>query len=134
MTVREKIEEMLYERDPVDFNVCRFYKEYIYPMFDMDTYDDSLCEEKQCDVCRLMLNISLDKEVIEPEIDWSKVPVDTKLLVREHGSQVWFNRYFARYGDGKVYVFREGKTSWSDNGLNCEETWDFAKLAEEKDQ
>lgn len=44
--------------------------------------------------------------------DWSKVVVDTPILVSE-----WFSvevrRYFKEYKDGKVYYFSGGRTSWS---------------------
>jgi hypothetical protein len=44
--------------------------------------------------------------------DWSKVVVDTPIIVSE-----WFSvevrRYFKEYKDGKVYYFSGGRTSWS---------------------
>lgn len=35
-----------------------------------------------------------DEEYKEPEIDWSKVPVDTAVLISVDNKN-WFNRYFA---------------------------------------
>lgn len=69
-----------------------------------------------------------DEEYIEPEVDWSKVAVDTPILVRDDECKNWLKRYFAKYEDGKLYAFNDGKTSWSSNGefLN----WEYAKLAE----
>ena len=66
---------------------------------------------------------------IEDETDWSKVEVDTKVLVRDRPNDEWEKRYFAKYVDGKVYVFKEGKTSWNSIGI---EHWQETKLYENK--
>lgn len=61
--------------------------------------------------------------------DWSKVPVDTPVLI-SNDKEIWFKRYFARYEDGKVYCWLNGKTSLT---AECEFStghWDYAKLAE----
>ena len=62
-------------------------------------------------------------------IDWSKVEVDTPVLVSNDNKE-WIKRYFARYEDGNVYCWLSGKTSWT---ANCELSighWDYIKLAE----
>ena len=46
------------------------------------------------------------KDIYE-EIDWSIMPVDTKVIVYDK------KRYFAKFEDGKVYTFCNGETSWS---------------------
>ena len=45
-------------------------------------------------------------------VDWSKVAVDTPIIVNELPS-VELRRYFKEYKDGKVYYFSGGRTSWS---------------------
>lgn len=65
---------------------------------------------------------------VEPEVDWSKVPVDTPMLVRSYTDSRWRRRYFAKYEDGKVYTWTDGATSWSDE-LGAV-SWGYAKLAE----
>lgn len=65
------------------------------------------------------------------EIDWSKVPVDTKILVSDDGES-WQKRYFASYNGKCVFVFQNGCTSWS--GGMITNIWKYAKLAEEGDQ
>ena len=64
-------------------------------------------------------------------IDWSKVPVDTKVLVSDDGKE-WIRRHFAKYEDGKVYCFDSGATSFSvqddDSDING---WKYAKLYQE---
>ena len=54
---------------------------------------------------------------IDDETDWSKVEVDTTLLVRDRPNDDWVKRYFAKYKDDEVYVFKDGRTSWNDVGI-----------------
>ena len=73
-----------------------------------------------------------DRELLwisKDEIDWNKVEVDAKVLVRYKPYDEWKKRYFAKYVDGKVYVFKEGKTSWNSIGI---EHWQETKLWENK--
>ena len=64
----------------------------------------------------------------EPEIDWSKVEVDTPILVRDYESQEWEARHFAKYEGGVIYTWDGGSTSWTSKGNVTE--WKHAKLAE----
>ena len=64
-------------------------------------------------------------------IDWSKVPVDTKLLVRDSEDDAWERRYFAEYADGEIYAWHDGKTSWSAKYPYNMCSWNYAKLATE---
>lgn len=77
--------------------------------------------------CSVPLMLWLYEEYQEPSVDWSKVPVDTKVLVSDDGGK-WFKRYFASYEDGRVYVWYGGGTSWSNNLTS---PYNYAKLAEE---
>lgn len=61
-----------------------------------------------------------------PPVDWSKVPVDTKVLCRR--GTVWHRRYFAGVKDGKPTTFAKGATSW--NTMGVRDGWDEMKLAE----
>ena len=62
-------------------------------------------------------------------IDWSKVEVDTPILVSNDNKE-WIKRYFARYEDGNVYGWLNGKTSWTATGELSIGLWNYAKLAE----
>lgn len=54
-----------------------------------------------------------DEEYTEPEVDWSKVPVDTPVLVSDDGVN-WKRRYFAKVNNtGEIFAFSCGATSWS---------------------
>lgn len=63
------------------------------------------------------------------EIDWSKVPIDTKVYVRNNDNDYWHKEYFASYSKDTWYTYLNGKTSWSNNSgsLAC---WNQCKLAE----
>lgn len=63
------------------------------------------------------------------DIDWSKVEVDTKILVSDDGN-VWRRRYFAKYENGKVCAFVGGATSFSNRGSYI--SWKYAKLYKEE--
>ena len=63
------------------------------------------------------------------QVDWSKVPVDTKVLVSDDNKR-WVKRHFAKYENGWVYTFFSGATSWSADDDDLHD-WNYAKLAEE---
>lgn len=75
-----------------------------------------------------------NSEYVEPPVDWSKIPVDTPILVRLTEKDAWIHRYFAKYENEIVYAWECGATSWSteDSDDVCE--WKYAKLAESEDQ
>lgn len=84
----------------------------------------------RCEVNRIKWLVA---EYTEPEIDWSKVPVDTPVLV-SNDKNFWYNRYFAGVDDeGKPLVFPDGRTSWSNT--RCGRMWTsykYIKLSEAK--
>nr|DAR86742.1 MAG TPA: hypothetical protein [Caudoviricetes sp.] len=75
----------------------------------------------------------LFSEYEEPEVDWSKVNVDTPILIRDYESSEWAKRYFAKFVDGKVYAWKNGATSWSADGEWDVTSWNYAKLAESEE-
>ena len=85
----------------------------------------------RCPRCRLIQAIWLMEEYEEPEVDWSKVAVDTPILVRNYESQEWEARHFAKYEDGVIYSWDGGSTSWTSKGNVTE--WKYAKLAESEE-
>lgn len=88
-----------------------------------------------CEQCRMLQNIWLLEEYEEPEVDWSKVEVDTPILVRTVEGAEWTKRHFAKYEDGMVYVWTNGKTSWTlSNTTCCMTPWNYAKLAESEEE
>ena len=62
-------------------------------------------------------------------VDWSKVKVDTPVLVRDFENQDWKKRYFAFFDDELIYTWDGGATSWSVKNKDAM-PWKYAKLAE----
>lgn len=93
-----------------------------------------LCSDTDCKSCQMLCMIWLLEDYKEPETDWSKVEVDTPILVRndENEDEEWVKRHFAKYENGKVYAWSDGCTSWSTEGHMV--IWEYAKLAESEEE
>ena len=125
-----------------------FYKEKIYDAIAkaMAVSEDgkiAICKQIGCEncifrkkqrsvSCRAQMADWLKQEYVE-QVDWSKVKVDTPILVRNYESGDWTKRYFAKFVDGKVYAWIGGATSWSADGELDVTSWNCAKLAESED-
>ena len=111
--------------------------------FDKEVNKLTACNKINCSECAFCSSSTtncLDKikewcesEYVEPEVDWSKVPVDTPVLVRDSTPYTWKRRYFAYYKDGIVHTYSDGATSWSVNKNSVNPGWNYAKLANEED-
>lgn len=104
------------------------------------------CRKTQCNECNFNGGTIRDCEIktrkwanseyvepIEPQVDWSKVPVDTPVLVtdrKDAAESEWKKRYFAKYENGMVYTWANGATSWSGEIVS---SWMYAKLAESEE-
>ena len=96
------------------------------------------CAEMRCSdcgflspdyTCNYKVHEWLNSEYVEQPVDWSKVAVDTPILVRDSREEAWRKRHFAKYENGIVYAWGNGTTSWSVYSNNVTD-WKFAKLAE----
>ena len=73
----------------------------------------------------------LPEDEKKPEIDWSKIKVDTPILVRDSEDSKWLERYFAKYEDDKVYAWLGKNTSYD----TCNAAkWKYAKLIESEEE
>ena len=64
-------------------------------------------------------------------VNWSQVKVDTKVTVWNTDFDSFKRkRYFAKYEDGLIYVFGDGRTSWNALDENDLTAWDCGELAE----
>jgi hypothetical protein len=93
------------------------------------------CDNISCDTCHRLFSVWLlneYKEPEKPEVDWSKISVDTKIYVKDKEEDKWIKRYFAKYEKGKVYTWMYGNTSWISDGIEIE-SWEYAKLAEDEE-
>ena len=92
------------------------------------------CAGISCEHCHTLQMIWLLEEYEEPkepEIDWSKIKVDTPVLVRQGKNGKWLERHFAKYENGNVYTWVDGQTSWT----ACDVAkWKYAKLAESEEE
>ena len=99
-----------------------FTKQYILKSDD--------CTNVGCARCKMLQTIWLMEEY--EEVDWSKVEVDTPILVRDFEGSDWFKRHFAKYENGTVYAWDGGDTSWSGGDVMTD--WKYAKLAESEEE
>ena len=69
----------------------------------------------------------LDQPALDPEkdIDWSKVPVDTPVIVWNTDEE--YRRYFSGIKDGRFSAYADGRTSWSSITGNIRH-WNHCKL------
>lgn len=79
--------------------------------------------------CRDLRKKWANSEYVEPSVDWSKVAVDTPILVRDNIFCKWIKRYFAKYENGRVYVWNGGATSWTCDRCT---SWKLAKLPDKE--
>lgn len=73
----------------------------------------------------------IDGELIweRDKVDWSKIPRDTKVYVRQNQEDEWELRYFTYYENNKFYTYSNGRTFWSDSFVDLEK-WNYCELAE----
>lgn len=86
------------------------------------------CSSISCIDCRTLQILWLDEEYEEPEVDWSNVPVDTLIRVKENKIDEWVLRYFAKYKDGKIYAWDYGCTSKT---TDCVAIWRYGEIVTE---
>lgn len=90
------------------------------------------CNNTNCLKCHLYRIIWLMEDYEESGVDWSKVKVDTPILVRDDECEEWERRYFAKFEDSTIYAWSDGRTSWTGEGQMT--IWNYVKLAESKDE
>lgn len=132
MKNREKYrEEIVKNATEINKGGCEFIKRNVLPTFG----DGVSCSIIDCTWCRFLLGIWLDEEYIEPEVDWSKVPVDTLVRVRDREEQEWILRYFKGINEDSLRhryeVWESGETSKTANGKYL--CWKYCELVEEEE-
>ena len=138
MKNREKYKNELIDVIKVDGRICGFMKKYgVYRMFKPDW--ERFCE-MDCIACGMALQLWLDEEYVEPqkpEVDWSKVPVDTLVRVRDnYNTGNCLLRYFKEFDETlsmrQYVVWADGATSKTAG--NCTENWMYCELVEDDDE
>ena len=91
------------------------------------------CAGIPCRTCSMLQMLWLLEDYKEPEVDWSKVAVDTPILVRNDERDNWTKRYFAKYEHSEVFVWAGGRTSWTGN-IHLTTMYKYAKLSESEEE
>lgn len=139
MKNREKFREEIVKAIE-DCDSCEFMIKTVNPVYsDGWECNDELCQRDECEACLKLFAFWLDEEYEEPEVDWSKVPVDTLVRVRDNEDDEWVLRYFDSFEEesfksmaGHNYsVFAYGATSVTAKGDT--ERWRYCELVEDDD-
>lgn len=117
---------------------CEFMNDIVIPEFIGSKTDSKcICEMGDCRACLIRFTLWLDEEYEEPpkpEVDWSKVPVDTLVRVRNRKENEWVMRYFKGIDEKrtshKFLVWTDGKTSKTVGRCGME-TWKYCELVED---
>lgn len=132
MTNREKYAEQILDIAVTGNTIAIDKKGNFYKCSDLECEDCIFSRFDQDDCyCGEKIKKWSEQEYVEPTVDWSKVHVDTKILVRDSEDGRWERRHFARYENNIVFAWDSGCTSYSANGYYNVSTWKYAKLAEE---
>lgn len=66
----------------------------------------------------------------EPDLE-----MDSPILVRRHGSPMWYPRHFSHWSKGHLYCWSGGRTSFTSTSIkHLYGVWDQWKLPEEQEQ
>ena len=109
-----------------EYKGTRFCKDFI----EQHILKSGDCTDVGCARCKMLQMLWLMEEYEEPEVDWSKVEVDTPILVKNSEDEEWRKRHFAKYKNGNVYAWSDGLTSWT---AYDKMVWKYAKLAEDEE-
>ena len=94
-------------------------------------YGTAKCSNRQCFECTERVADWLNEEY-EPHIDWSKVPVDTPVIIKDTNG-LERKRHFCKYEPNFSYpfvYFSDGKTSFTGDATSF---WYNCKLARQED-
>ena len=131
---REEIIKAIKSRETCEFMNDTVIQEFIGSKTD----SKCICEMGDCRACLIRFAFWLDEEYEEPpkpEVDWSKVPVDTLVRVRDREDEGWILRYFKGTNDKhlrrRYEAWESGATSKTANGKYL--CWDYCELVEDED-
>lgn len=115
-------------------DLCDFKRKVVFSHFGKDG-----CTGISCAWCRMLTDLWFDEEYVEPEpqkpeVDWSKVPVDTLVRVRDLDDGEWTLRYFAGIDNedsaNRYAVWQDGATSKT--AYRYTERWAYCELMEDE--
>lgn len=143
MKNREKFRDEILEAFEGFFNyetnsACRFMKKQVIPNYDLENrVKEGTCGGLTCIDCSKMFAFWLEEEYVEPQkVDWSKVPVDTLVMVKDFEREEWVLRYFKGIDENceesKYMTWIAGSTSKTAYGFT--EYWNYCELVEDEDE
>lgn len=136
---RDEIMEAIKRRRADNDNMCRFLRDNVIPRFASEAdVEREVCGNLECYTCANLFAFWLDEEYEEPpkpEVDWSNVPVDTLVRVRDYEYCEWNLRYFKGIDksnpEEKYEAWSNGATSkTADDSSN---RWKYCELVEDED-
>lgn len=135
---RSEIVEAIKEDNELNEKLCCFVKDNVIPRFvSEENMEEYPCGDMNCRTCVRTFAFWLDEEYVEPpkpEVDWSKVPVDTLVRVRDSEHDEWVPRYFVGIDEnhkGRYMVWAGGATSKTSRGSTMH--WMHCELVEDAD-
>lgn len=125
---REEIIKAIKSRE-----TCEFMNDTVIPEFIGSKTDSKcICEMGDCRACLIRFTLWLDEEC---EVDWSKVPVDTPVRVRDEENEEWILQYFKgvdeKSSDLRYLTWVGGATSVTARGHYTR--WAFCELVEDEE-
>lgn len=118
-----------------DDKMCCFMRDEVLPYF----LKDNDCKKIGCNTCAKMFTAWMFADYVEqpkPEVDWSKVPVDTLVRVRDREEQEWTLTYFKGISDYDIahrfLTWCDGATSKTACGGDYVR-WKYCELVEDED-
>lgn len=135
MKNREKFREEIVRsaKTSSGYDACEFKRTHVLPHFGGDGEG---CNSYSCKWCYILCGLWLDEEYEEPpkpETDWSKVPVDTLVRVRDREEQEWTLMYFKGISDydraHRFMTWCDGATSKTAEG-GYYLRWKYCELVE----
>nr|DAL76917.1 MAG TPA: hypothetical protein [Bacteriophage sp.] len=132
MTNREKYAEQILDIAVTGHSIAVDKKGKLHKCNELDCRD-CIFSRVECSEpsCKEKTKKWSEQEYVEPPVDWSKVPVDTKVFVRDCDSAYWNHRYFAKFEDGKIFTWANGTTFFTAKGFDDVTWWNQGKLAED---
>lgn len=90
-------------------------KNYRIPLKSYDSNLSHIEGMEQWDISSVVINLNGTTWRIweRKKVDWSKVPKDTRVFVRDSTDKEWKKAHFALYDKGTFYVYQEGMSSWT---------------------
>lgn len=132
MTNREKYAEQILDIAVTSSYIAVDKKGKLHKCNELDCRDCIFSRTKRSEPsCKEKTKDWSEQEYVEPPVDWSKIPVDTKILVRDSEDEKWRKRHFAKFEDGKIFAWTSGVTSFSSESSDSITWWMKVKLAEE---